>query len=340
MSTSNWQRRWHPLLQEWVLISANTQARPVSQGGLSKQQSDNTPEHDPKCYLCPGNTRASGNTNPDYQNTFVFDNDFPSLSMDAPESSWSNPLEKSDHLKGACRVICFDPKHNTALAELPSQNVVKVFKTKQEQWLELSKIKEVENILIFENKGKESGASNPHPHGQIYATPFVPKNIQSQDQAFEQYYQENNRSLLCDIITNEQEQNLRIVHENEDFIAFVPYFARFAYECILAPKLHTHSIAEFSNKQLNSLAEIYTKLMTSYDLLFDMPFPNIISWINPPCPSNDKESSKDFHCYLSFCPPLRAPNQVKFLAGFENAGGNIVNPVQPELAAQALRQEN
>lgn len=331
-SASNWQRRWHPLLQEWVLISANTQKRPVNQGKATINTGE-LPTHDEHCYLCPGNKRASGDKNPDYQQIFVFNNDFPTLAEHAPTTQGGFPFEKTDHLKGECRVLCYDPHHNLALSDLSLEKIAHVFKAQQEEFRALSEKPLIENILIFENKGKETGASNPHPHGQIYATPFIPRNILQQLASFESYQEQHEHCLLCALIENEKTSE-RIILENEDFIVFVPFFARFAYESMLVPKQHHKNMLSFNDEELISLADIYRKIMQGYDKLFGFPFPNIISWINSPV---NQKKEITFHCYLSFCPPLRSATQLKYLAGFESAGGNIVNPVQPEMAAKELK---
>jgi UDPglucose--hexose-1-phosphate uridylyltransferase len=335
---NNWERRWHPLLREWVLIAANTQSRPINQGQALRDNKP-LPQYDSHCYLCPKNERASGITNPDYNTTYAFENDFPSLSELAPDSNSENPLEKTSHLKGQCRVVCYHPHHNLALTDLNVEEIAEVFLTLKLQFEELGKLGNVENVLIFENKGKETGASNPHPHGQIYATPFIPKNIQNILTSYKLFKEENNECLMCKIIENEQKnekEKRRVLFENKHFIAFVPFFARFAFETMIVPKKHHAAINTFNQEELLSLAEIYKSLMQSYDKLFDMPFANIISWVNSPISNNTVK--KEFHSYLSFCPPLRSATQIKYLAGFESSGGNIVNPVQPEMAAELLKE--
>jgi UDPglucose--hexose-1-phosphate uridylyltransferase len=345
MPEQNWQRRWHSLLQEWVLIAANTQNRPMTQGAAKKDISEQPgyePDYDPDCYLCPNNTRASGDTNPDYEQTFVFENDFPSLAMNAPvpkpspspNTQSKKVFESVDHLQGECRVVCFDPNHNIDLADLSLDKIVSVFQALQSQFYKLSQNSLIENILMFENKGKEAGASNPHPHGQIYATPFIPKNIETQLHSFQKYKKETKQCLMCELIKHEKNSK-RLLLENDHFIAVVPFFARFAYEVLIIPKRHRTKMSLYSASELTSLADMYQQLMKAYDKLFNMPFANIISWINSPLKAG--KVYEEFHCYLSFCPPLRSATQVKYLAGFESAGGNIVNPVQPEVAAQELK---
>jgi len=328
MRTDNWQRRWHPLLEEWVMISTNTQSRPISQGleenmkvaseGESeRKQQHSEEEQDEKCYLCPNNIRASNKTNPDYEQSFVFENDYPALAMHAPEPNTSTRIKKqfeqSKHLKGECRVVCFDPKHNTGLADLDQEKIVSVFQTLQSQFYELSQNPVIENILMFENKGKETGASNPHPHGQIYATPFIPKNIETHLHSYQKHLKNNRQCLMSDLVRHEKD-NERLLIENEHFIAIVPLFARFAYETIIIPKQHRSSMKKYSAHELNSLAEIYKQLMQGYDKLFNITFPNIIYWINSPLKAG--KIYDEFHCYLSFCTPLRSATQVKFLAAF------------------------
>ena len=169
-------KRWNPLLGEWVIIAPTTEARPWN-GTLVTTTKQNLPEYDPGCYLCPGVKRASGQVNPKYKSVYVFENDFPTLSMNymTENGNKSHPLDGP--ARGVCRVVCFDPKHNTTLAEMEREGVANVISTFQKEFRELSSVPGIENVMVFENKGEVIGVSNPHPHGQIYATDFVPRNI-------------------------------------------------------------------------------------------------------------------------------------------------------------------
>lgn len=325
-------KRWHPLAGEWVIIAPATASRPTDRSLENKQRT--LPDFNPDCYLCPGVQRASGQINPRYNGVFVFNNDFSSLSM-------SNKLEKEkrhiDDLpaRGICRVICFDHRHNVSLAEMDTTSIAKVIAAMQTEYRQLSAEQGIENVLIFENKGEIIGISNLHPHGQIYATDFVPRVLQTEYKNAKQYMDNKGSCLFCSIIEQEMREGQRMVCENNDFVAYVPYFARHAYEVHIIPRRHESVMTSLENSEVLSLAAIYQEVLVRYDNLFEMPFPNITLFHNAPCKKG--YSVEPFHFHIEFCPPLRSANQMKYMAGFETGGGNIVNPVYPEEAAQSLR---
>lgn len=331
----NWERRWHPLLQEWVILAATTADRPWSGETVEKKES-NSPVHDPGCYLCPGVTRASGEINPDYSSPFTFTNDFASFSLDAPDVHRSEGFEISEPVHGTCRVICFSPRHNTTLAELSQEEMNMVFEMWNKEFHALSSDPVIQNVLMFENKGKVIGVSNPHPHGQIYATGYVPRIVDIQKKSFADYFKANDRHLLLDLVKEEQKYGKRIVEENEHFIVFVPYFARFVFETYIVPKRHVTQITDLDQEEIDSLSVIFRNTVIRFDNLFQMTFPNITMHQNGPC-DNDPDSSY-FHYHIEFYPPMRSPDKLKYLAGFESGGGNIINPVLPEEAAAQLRK--
>jgi UDPglucose--hexose-1-phosphate uridylyltransferase len=329
-----WERRWHPLLQEWVLLAATTSERPWS-GDTIKKSINEGLEFDPKCYLCPGVERASGIKNPDYQKPFAFTNDFASCSMDAPNVYRNNKFEIVEPIHGTCRVICYTPAHNLTLAEMGLHEVGLVVELWQKEYRELSSNPKIKNVLIFENKGKVIGVSNPHPHGQIYATNFVPAIVDKQRQSFAEYYKKNGTHLLEDLIENEISNKNRIVYENDHFVAFIPFFARFVYEVYIVPRRHVARVSEISALESKSLADIHKVILSKFDNLYQMSFPNITMLQNAPCDGNP--DSDLFHFHIEFYPPLRSPDKLKYLAGFESGGGNIINPVMPDEAAQKMR---
>ncbi len=329
-----WERRWHPLLQEWVIIAATTSERPWS-GETMKWAESNEPEYDPGCYLCPGVLRASGIKNPEYTGPWAFTNDFASFSFDAPNISYDKKFQKVRPVHGTCRVICYTPKHNLTLAQLSISEVEAIVKLWKNEYEMLSKHEKVENVLIFENKGKIIGVSNPHPHGQIYATNFVPRIVEKQREAFASYYHENKSHLLEDLVKEELNYGKRIIYQNDYFVAFIPFFSRFVYETYIVPKKQVPSIAHLSDIELKSLAEIHKNMLIRFDKLYQMSFPNITMLQNAPCDNNPNNYL--FHFHIEFYPPLRSHDKLKYLAGFESGGGNIINPVEPEEAARRLR---
>lgn len=331
----NWEKRWHPLLQEWVILAANTSERPWS-GDTIKNTVVAEPVFDPKCYLCPTVTRASGITNPNYKAPFAFTNDFASFSLDAPDVHKNDKFEIVEPVQGTCRVICYSPVHNTTLAEMPFGEVEKVVALWQEEYRTLSANDIINNVLIFENKGKAIGVSNPHPHGQIYATNFVPRIVDQQRKSFAEYYKKNNSHLLVDLLADELNNKTRIVYENAHFVAFIPFFARFVYETYIVPRRQVAKITDLTNAETKSLADIHKVMLAKFDNLYNMSFPNITMLQNAPCDGNP--DNELFHFHIEFYPPLRSPDKLKYLAGFESGGGNIINPVMPDEAAKKLRE--
>jgi UDPglucose--hexose-1-phosphate uridylyltransferase len=329
-----WEKRWHPLLEEWVIIASQTSIRPWN-GAIIENAEQKLPEHDPKCYLCPGVKRASGKINPDYKETFVFDNDFASFALSAPEIDYNKGIYKANSALGICRVVCFSPKHNTLLSEMSFNELEKVVRVWKEEFINISKNRSIKNILIFENKGKVIGVSNPHPHGQIYATGFIPKILMQEVRSSSQYFNENKTCLFCEILKIEKQKGTRIIIENESFTAFVPYFARYSYEVNIFSKRHFPKIDEMNEKEIIDLADILKKLLCKYDNLYKMNFPNMLMMHNAPV--NGEDHNDHYHFHIEFYPPLRAPDKLKYLAGFESGGGNIINPTDPDFAAEQLR---
>jgi len=331
---NNWERRWHPILREWVIIAANTNERPWSGAKVSATEEKN-PDFDPGCYLCPGVTRASGTQNPEYSKPYAFTNDFSSFGLNAPDVHIDHPLEKVEPAQGTCRVICFTPKHNITLAEMTLTEMENIYTLWQDEYRTLSANPMIKNVLIFENKGKAIGVSNPHPHGQIYATNYVPKILEQEIGSTVLYRKEKGSCLFCDLLANEVKKQDRIVCENEHFVAFIPFFARFVYETYIVPRRHVARIIELTQEELKALAAIHKDVIVKFDNLFEMSFPNISMLHN--APTEDKPENNNFHFHIEFYPPLRMPDKLKYLAGFESGGGNIINPRMPEEAAAELR---
>jgi UDPglucose--hexose-1-phosphate uridylyltransferase len=243
MDSSNvaaWEQRWHPLREEWVVIAAHRQDRPW-QGESAVVSGTPAPEYVETCYFCPRNARVSGARNPDYRSVYVFDNDHPCVGLDAPRQLQAPPgIYRNAPATGIARLVCYTPKHNATLAELPVDEVAALLDAWRDQHVELGSRPDVRHVLIFENKGDVVGVSNPHPHGQIYATNFVFKTIENEAAASRRYYDEHGRVLFQDILRSELEDGRRIVFESASAVVFLPYFARYAYECYVAPK-ETHA---------------------------------------------------------------------------------------------------
>jgi UDPglucose--hexose-1-phosphate uridylyltransferase len=332
---NNWERRWHPLLQEWIILAATTSDRPWS-GDTVKTSHKQELDFDPGCYLCPGVTRASGYKNPQYRKPFAFTNDFASLSMNAPDVHRQDSFETVEPAHGTCHVICFSPRHNITLAEMSQEDLLDVVHLWKKEFNELAENSAIHNILIFENKGKAIGVSNPHPHGQIYATGFIPKIVQRELDSFMDYKISHGSGLLEDLVKHELRKETRIVCKNEHFVAFIPFFARFVYETYIVPRRQVARITDFTAEETLAYVEIHHQMIIKFDNLYNMSFPNITMLHNAPTDGNDRNDA--FHFHTEFYPPMRSPDKLKYLAGFESGGGNIINPVKPEDAADQLRQ--
>lgn len=331
-----WEERWHPLREEWVIIAAHRQNRPWN-GEILGQAAENTPEYVEDCYLCPGNERVSGAHNTDYKGVYVFDNDHPCVGTGAPvELNSPAGIYKNRPANGIARVVCYSPKHNLSLAEMPKEEIEKVVRMWQAQYEELGTRPEVNHVLIFENKGEAVGVSNPHPHGQIYATNFVFKTIETEANAAQKYLRETGRTLFADIIRSEQEDGRRVIYENDTAIAFLPYFARYAYEVYVAPKASHKSVAQLSDNEVGDFAEALKALLVKYDNLWKISFPYVMVLHNAPTDGGNYEG---FHFHIQFHPPLRKPNLLKYLAGPEIGGGNFLSDTSPEEKAAELQSQ-
>jgi UDPglucose--hexose-1-phosphate uridylyltransferase len=329
-----WEERWHPLREEWVVIAAHRQDRPWSGGTLRSEQKE-LPAYVSDCYLCPENARVSGKTNPNYEQVFVFDNDHPSVSFDAPDNEPPvSEIYRSRPATGIARVVCYSPRHDLTLTELKLPEIEKLLGVWQEQYTQLGDRPEIEHVLIFENKGEAVGVSNPHPHCQIYANNFVFKTIENEARISKAYFDENLRPLFQDILKAEKLDGRRVIAENGSAIAFLPYFARYAYEVFVAPKETYPSIAAMSSGELKDFADVLKTVLVKFDNLWQMPFPYVMPLHQAPTDGGDYSA---FHFHVEFHPPLRKPNLLKYLAGPEIGGGNFLSDTSPEQKAEELQ---
>ena len=329
-----WEERWHPLREEWVIVAAHRQDRPWS-GSTVHESAPALPPYVDDCYLCPGNARVSGAVNPQYAQTYVFDNDHPCVSLDAPPVLEPPAgLYQNRSARGIARVVCYSPKHNLTLAELTIDEIQRLLHVWQEQHEELGRMPDINHVLIFENKGEVVGVSNPHPHCQIYATNFVFKTIETEAGVSQRYLDQTGRVLFQDIIATEQETGTRIITENDSAIAFVPYFARYAYEVFVAPKKTHPNIATLSASEIFDFASVLKDVLVRFDNLWQMSFPYVMPLHQSPTDGGDYSG---FHFHIEFHPPLRKPDLLKFLAGPEVGGGNFLSDTSPEEKAAELR---
>jgi UDPglucose--hexose-1-phosphate uridylyltransferase len=335
-SGGTWEERWHPLREEWVVVAAHRQHRPW-RGEMVERTETKTPPYVSDCYLCPGNLRVSGARNPVYESVFVFDNDHPCVGVDAPEALAPAPAPyRNRPARGLARVVCYTPRHDLSLAELAPHEVENLVAAWQEQYVDLGRRPEVNHVLAFENKGEVVGVSNPHPHGQIYATNFIFKTVETEAAASYRYLTETGRVLFQEIIAAEQQDGRRIICENETAIAFLPYFARYAYEVFVAPKATRPSIAALTDAEARDLAAVLREVVIRFDNLWHMSFPYVMPLHQAPTDGGDYRS---FHFHIEFHPPLRKPHLLKYLAGPEIGGGNFLSDTAPEEKAAELRAQ-
>lgn len=332
-----WEQRWHPLREEWVIIAAHRNERPWT-GEIIDSVMNPVPSYEPDCYLCPGNARLHGQRNPEYEDMLVFDNDLPCVGGEAPAKLAPAPgFYRNRPASGMARVVCYSPQHNTTLAELPVARIGEILKCWQQQYRELGELPGVNHVLIFENKGNVVGVSNPHPHNQIYATNFVFKTIQIELDAALRHWHDRGRVLFADIIATEQADGRRVIAENGSAIAFVPYFARYAYETYVAPKHSHQSIADLSRSEISDLAGVLQNVLVRFDNLWQLSFPYVLALHQAP---TDGRHAQGYHFHIQIHPPLRSPNLLKYLAGPETGGGSFVSDTSPELKAAELLAAN
>jgi UDPglucose--hexose-1-phosphate uridylyltransferase len=329
-----WEQRWHPLREEWVIVAAHRQNRPWSGQSVGVAPRP-VPPYDPGCYLCPRNGRISGARNPDYDGVFVFDNDHPCVSPLAPEPA-AVPAGSPYRVKpaqGTARVVCYTPRHDLTLAELPAARIAALIAAWQDQVRDLGGREGVDHVLIFENKGEVVGVSNPHPHGQIYATNFVFRTTAVERAAGERHWHETGRVLFQDIIRAERQDGRRILAENEGAIAFVPHFARYAYEVFVAPKATHATVAGLSVTETEDLAAVLKRVLVQFDNLWRLSFPYVMALHQAP---TDGATHRGFHFHIELHPPLRKPDLLKYLAGPEIGGGSFLADTSPEAKAAEL----
>jgi UDPglucose--hexose-1-phosphate uridylyltransferase len=303
------------------------------QGQVEKAPPETRPSYDPDCYLCPGNSRAGGASNPDYKSTFVFTNDFAALLPETPPAeSPDHPLFQNQSVQGTCRVICFSPRHDLTLPEMPIEAIGNVVEVWCQQSEELGK--KYRWVQVFENKGSMMGCSNPHPHGQIWAGDWLPNEPQKEDHHQRAYLQKHDAVLLLDYVREEVQRSERIVVENPSWLAIVPYWALWPFETILLPREHTLRLPDLSPSQRQDLASILKQLLIRYDNLFETSFPYSMGWHG--APFNDGDNGH-WQLHAHFYPPLlRSATVKKFMVGYEMLA-EAQRDLTAEQAAQRLR---
>src|SRR6185437_8603276 len=273
--------------------------------------------------------------NPTYTGALVFDNDFPALRPDTPDEGVEDGLLLARGESGICRVVCFSPRHDLTLSRMERGVIREIVDVWAEQYTELGALENIRHVQIFENRGAMMGASNPHPHCQIWATEHIPDEPLRELASLQSYREEHGSCLLCDYISTElAHPEARIVIENEHFIALVPYWAVWPFEILVLPRRHFGSFVELSASEQISLAEMLKSVTTRYDNLFEVSFPYTMGFHQSPAHGQ----GRDFmHFHAHFYPPLLRSAEIrKFMVGFEMLG-MPQRDLTPETAAARLR---
>jgi UDPglucose--hexose-1-phosphate uridylyltransferase len=323
-----WEQRWHPLRREWVVISSHRNERPWHGERMAESGGRSLPSYVPDCYLCPGNVRSSGQHNAPYTGVYVFENDHPCVGPAAPAAP-APPAElyRNARASGSARVVCYTPRHDLTLAQLPESEVLNLLRALQAQYRELGAQEGVAHVLVFENKGEVVGVSNPHPHCQIYATNFVFKTIELEAEA------QHGNTLFRKIIQAEEDDGRRLLVRHNQALSFIPYFARYPYETYVAPRDTHPSVADLNTAELGDLAAVLRETLIRLDNLWRMSFPYVMVFHQAPTTG----SYPGYHFHIQIHPPLRKPGLLKYLAGPEIGGGNFLNDTAPEEKAAELQ---
>jgi UDPglucose--hexose-1-phosphate uridylyltransferase len=328
-------RRYNPLAGEWVLVSPHRTKRPW----LGQQESgaaDQRPSHDPRCYLCPGNSRSEGAVNPPYTGVHVFDNDFAALLPNTPGGGGpADSFLRTQAVRGCCRVICFSPRHDLTLPEMTLENIGQVIDTWAAQTAELGA--QFRWVQVFENKGATMGCSNPHPHGQIWAGDWLPKLPEQEELNQKNHLHTHDRPLLLDYLAVELKEKTRVVDENEHWVLLTPFWAVWPFELLLLPRRHVLRLPDLTAPERASLAKILRHGLSRCDNLFHASFPYSMGWHGAP---TDDGNYAHWQLHAHFFPPLlRSATVRKFMVGYEMMA-EPQRDITPEQAARRLREQS
>jgi len=327
-------RRLNPLTGDWVLVSPHRTERPW-QGQVEPAAAAVQPEYDPECYLCPGNSRAGGARNPAYRSTFEFENDFAALKPGtAPDSVGRGGLLIAESEPGICRVLCFSPKHNLTIANMEPPDLREVVDAWVAQYLDLAANPAIGYVQIFENRGAMMGASNAHPHCQIWASHALPNEVAKEQIRQAAWLEQSGRSLLGEYAAIESAEGIRVVEENQGFLAVVPFWAVWPFETMLIAKRHLTAIDQLSAAERDQLADVLRRVTARYDRLFGIPFPYTMGFHQRP---TDGAEHPEWRLHAHFYPPLlRSATVRKFMVGYEMLAAPQ-RDITPEAAAARLR---
>jgi len=325
--------RRNPLTAEWILVSPHRLQRPW-QGQVEAQEAERLPEYDPGCYLCPGNSRANDEHNPDYQGAFVFDNDFPALTTDSDVVVSTDPLFASRPESGRCRVICYTERHDQRLATMSDAELSVALSAMISEFTNLDQQDDIGWVQVFENRGSMMGCSNAHPHAQVWATENLPTEAVKELATQSGYFAENGTPLLVDYLHAELNDRSRVIFEGEHFVAVVPYWAVWPFEALLLPRRLVAAPDELDQGEIASLAETLKAVLSGYDALFATSAPYSMGLHARP---SDGQPHPEWQFHIHIYPPLlRSASVRKHLVGFEMLG-MPQRDLTPEVAADALR---
>ena len=330
-------KRFNPLLREWVLVSPQRAERPW-QGKMEQLPTPPSVIYVPNCYLCPGNKRADGKQTPRYSGTYVFDNDFPALLPEVePLQFEGNGLLVAQTDEGICRVLCFSPRHDLTVPRMNSRELRGVIDAWAEQFSSLAEIPWVRHVQIFENRGELMGASNAHPHCQVWANATVPNLPAREDDSFRAFRAEKRACLLCDYLQLELQRNERVVCQNDAFAVLVPFWAIWPFETLVLSKRHVASLDQLNSSERDFLGDILRRVTIRYDNLFETPFPYSMGFHQRP---TDGQPYEAWHLHAHYFPPLlRSATVRKFMVGYELLA-SPQRDLTPESAATRLREMN
>jgi UDPglucose--hexose-1-phosphate uridylyltransferase len=326
-------RRYDPLRDEWVLVSPGRTNRPW-QGGEERPQVEQRPAYDPGCYLCPGNTRANGERNPAYGATFVFTNDFAALRPETSVGTFEDGLLRAEGEQGTCRVICFSPRHDLTLAAMAHDDVRRVVDLWADQTADLGA--RYRWVQLFENRGEAMGASNPHPHGQVWAGTALPTTVAREDASQHAHHDRTGRPLLLDVVAQEAD-GPRVVEANDQWLVVVPFWATWPFEVLVLPRAPVARMPDLDDPRRDALAAVLGRTLRRYDALFGVPFPYSMGWHGAPFGAGAKAHIDAWTLHGHAYPPLlRSATVRKFMVGYELLA-EAQRDVTPEDAAARLR---
>ncbi len=326
-------RRYNILTGEWILVSPHRNKRPW-QGKVEEKQDKKKESYDPKCYLCPGNTRASGAVTPEYTDTYAFINDYSALLPDSPTDEIVDGLLRAKGERGICKVICFSPDHSLTLADMSREAIANVIRLWQKEYKELGTQEDINHVQIFENKGAMMGCSNPHPHGQIWSQSSIPNEVLKKSHHQKEYWEDKGESLLSAYLQQEIDAQERIIYANEECAVLVPYWATWPYEAMIIPRRHMRDISEMTDVEVVGYSDALKVLTVKFDRLFDTSFPYSAGIHQAPTDGADYDY---WHWHMTFYPPLlRSATVRKFMVGYEMFA-NAQRDITAEMAAAQLR---